>query len=712
MTACDSRKPGGRAQIGHQDRFWRRLGHGAGVQTGRLAGFRRADGPARRSSCGVGCQRDRHHRAADARAEQVVEPTVTAVARLTDHQHPSTDRRPAEDVHEAATLLGDADGYVGRSVTQHAQHPRRLDVGPVPRCRLEAGVRVLGLVVDMQHVHPTAEPLGLGHRPAQRGGGDRRAAEADDDLVPLCVRHATITPVLRVGHQGPWTRDRACRRADSARFRPADGPTRRVWGVMCDDQGVEEIEVGAIPVERLVQLIDSRRADRLRASADRARVLLAGRTVWNVNATSTGGGVAEMLQSLLAYARGAGVDTRWLTLDATPDFFGLTKRLHNRLHGTAGDGGPVDEGQRATYETALEPNLEQLRTAVAPGDIVLLHDPQTAGLAGGLRRHGARVVWRSHVGRDTTNEHTDAAWSFLRPYVEQAHAVIFSRRAYAPDWVDAGSLWVIPPSLDPFSPKNGDLTEEDVAAALRCAGLVDLPDGNGSLSFARRDGSTGTVRRHDGLLNGGSPLPPDARIVLQVSRWDRLKDMAGVLRAFSQLTTPPETHLMLVGPDTSSVHDDPEGAAVLEDCRSIWRAQPLGTRRRLHLCSLPMDDVDENAHLVNALQRHAAVVVQKSLEEGFGLTVTEPMWKAKAVVASKVGGIQDQIVDGDSGLLLDDPTDLDAFGSLVVSVLDSPALAERLGVGARERVRQEYLGDRHLVQYVDLFELLLSTDHR
>ena len=479
---------------------------------------------------------------------------------------------------------------------------------------------------------------------------------------------------------------------------------------MCDDRTVQEVEVEAIPVERLVRLLDDHRGAQFRASADRARALLAGRTVWNINATATGGGVAEMLQSLLAYGRGAGVDTRWLTLDATPGFFQFTKRLHNRLHGTTGDGGPVDEGQRTAYEAGLEPNLAQLRTVVQAGDIVLLHDPQTAGLAGELRRIGASVVWRCHVGRDVPNEHTVAGWNFLRPYVEQAHDVIFSRAVYAPPWVDADHLWVIPPSLDPFSPKNCDLTEADVAAALARTGLVDLGDAADNLEFTRRDGSTGTVRRHTGLVSGGTPAPRDARIVLQVSRWDHLKDMAGVLRGFVAVIPrlPEDVHLMLVGPDTSGVTDDPEGAEVLEQCRALWRAQPVEVRRRVHLCSLPMDDVDENAHLVNALQRHASVVVQKSLVEGFGLTVTEPMWKARAVVASRVGGIQDQIVHGESGLLLDDPSDLETFGSLVLTALTEPGVAERLGASARTRVREQYLGDRHLVQYVTLFEQLLS----
>jgi len=165
-------------------------------------------------------------------------------------------------------------------------------------------------------------------------------------------------------------------------------------------------------------------------------------------------------------------------------------------------------------------------------------------------------------------------------------------------------------------------------------------------------------------------------------------------------------HLMLAGPETAGVTDDPEGAEVFEECRALRLERPADVRARIHLCSVPMDDVDENAYLINALQRHAAVVVQKSLIEGFGLTVTEPMWKGRPVIASGVGGIQDQIVDNESGLLLRDPTDLDAFGDALDRVLSDTDLAARLGEGARERVRYHYLGDRHLMQYVDLFEQL------
>ena len=472
---------------------------------------------------------------------------------------------------------------------------------------------------------------------------------------------------------------------------------------------MREVRVDAVSLERLARLLDPGRAGRLESNVVLARRILEGRVVWNVNATASGGGVAEMLTTLLAYSRGAGVDARWLVLEGNPRFFRITKRLHNFLHGAPGDGGPLGDAERDEYESILAGNLDTMRSRVRAGDLVLLHDPQTAGMAQGLRAAGAHVVWRCHVGRDTPNELTDVGWSFLEPYVRQADATIFSREAYGPRWLDRQRMRIIPPSLDPFSTKNVELPPDDVDATLRQAGLVARPGEQGSLAFGRRDGSSGTVRPHGNLVVAGDMVPGDVRVVVQISRWDRLKDMSGVLTAFASGLSrlPSDAHLMLVGPDVMGVSDDPEGAEVLFECVDRWKALPRRARQRVHLISLPMDDVDENAHLVNALQRHAAVVVQKSLVEGFGLTVTEPMWKNRAVVASAVGGIQDQILDGASGLLLTDPADLDAFTGLVATVLDDDSLAQRLGDAARERVRDQYLGDRHLIQYVELFNELL-----
>jgi trehalose synthase len=471
-----------------------------------------------------------------------------------------------------------------------------------------------------------------------------------------------------------------------------------------------EVEVKALPLELLASILTPERARRLSQAAVRAQVAFGDRTIWHVNATAHGGGVAEMLQTLLAYGRGAQVENRWLVLDGEPEFFAITKRLHNLLHGDPGDGGPLGENEHACYERVVGANVAEMLALIDSRDIVLLHDPQTAGMVDGLRATGVRVVWRCHVGRDTPNDETDEAWAFLRSYIERADAFVFSRDEYVPDGVDRERLVIIPPSIDPFSAKNRELDPRTVSAVLAAVGVVAGADPNGPVHFERRDGSEGTVRRHTDLLADGPPLPHDGRLILQVSRWDRLKDMAGVLTGFVTMAAdgPDDAHLMLAGPDVSGVTDDPEGAAVLAECRARWRTVPESVRGRVHLASIPMDDVDENAIIINALQRHAYLVVQKSLVEGFGLTVTEAMWKARPMIASRVGGIQDQIVHERDGLLLDDPFDLDALAAAMARLLDDQELADRLGAAGRVRVHDQFLGDRHLAQYVELFEHLTS----
>ncbi|MFC7363300.1 glycosyltransferase [Nocardioides astragali] len=472
-----------------------------------------------------------------------------------------------------------------------------------------------------------------------------------------------------------------------------------------------EVRLAPVGLDRLAQLLASERARRLEAAALRAQEQLRGRVVWNVNATATGGGVAEMLQVLVAYGRGAGVDTRWLVLDGDPEFFTITKRLHNFLHGSSGDEGSLDDRARSHYEQVLARNLDELLQRVHPQDIVILHDPQTAGLVPGLVAAGAHVAWRCHIGRDTANELHDLGWAFLRPYIMAAHAFIFSRREYVPAWVRDDLVWVVPPSLDPFSAKNADLDPEVVSTTLHVAGLVSTSSPTSVTEFDRRREGHGRVRHRDSLIIDGPPVPGDARVVLQVSRWDRLKDMEGVLRGFADNLSglPDDAHLVLAGPDVTGVTDDPEGGEVLASCLELRVSMDTSIRRRIHLTALPMDDVDENAHLVNALQRHASVVVQKSLVEGFGLTVTEPMWKSRPVVASAVGGIQDQIDHGVNGLLLDDPYDLDGMVKGVDTLLRDPETAQQLGERAHRTVLDRFLGDRHLLQYGELFASMIEA---
>jgi trehalose synthase len=479
---------------------------------------------------------------------------------------------------------------------------------------------------------------------------------------------------------------------------------------------MREVPVAAAPLDQLAALLPDERAVQLAVAAERARAVFGDRVVWHVNATSSGGGVAEMLQALLAYGNGAGIENRWLVLDGDPEFFDLTKRLHNLLHGHEGDGGPLGEPQRRHWAEVSNRNAADLLTRISPGDIVVLHDPQTAGLAHAARRRGASVVWRCHVGRDRPNDCTDRAWEFLRPHLADAHMLVFSRLAYAPPWIDDDQLAVIPPSIDPFSSKNRRLGKDEVRAVLARVGLVADGVPERTVLVRRRTGVVGHVRPHGesgGLVLDGVPPAVETPLVVQVSRWDRLKDMGGVMAGFALLMqSQPGTraHLMLLGPETEGVTDDPEGAAVLDECRAQWRSLPDDVRDRIHLAAVPMDDPDENALIVNAAQRHARVVVQKSLVEGFGLTVTEAMWKSRPVVASRVGGIQDQIKHGRDGLLLDDPTDLAAFAAILRQALLDEPLARRLGRAAHRRVLDQYVGDRHLEQYAELFSRLVSRD--
>jgi trehalose synthase len=472
------------------------------------------------------------------------------------------------------------------------------------------------------------------------------------------------------------------------------------------DGPLEEVQVGTLEPSRFGEALEEADWRRFAELIELGRVAFAGRVIWNVNSTAAGGGVAELLRSLLAYSRGAGVDTRWALIGGDADFFHVTKRIHNNLHGNAGDGGELGPAEREVYERALADSARELVARASSRDVVVLHDPQTAGLVPALRAAGVPVVWRCHVGIDVPNELARRAWSFLLPYVRNADAYVFSREAFVWEGLDKGKLAVIAPSIDVFSPKNQELAPDAVRSILNAAGIV-RDGGPANATFTRQDGSPGRVDR-PARITEESGLRWDHRIVLQVSRWDRLKDPLGVIRGFAEHVAPSSpAHLVYAGPAVEAVVDDPEGADVLAEALAAWAAMPAEVRARVHLACLPMDDGEENAATVNALQRHASVVVQKSVAEGFGLTVAEAMWKGRPLVASRIGGIQDQIVEGVSGLLLDDPHDLASYGAAVLRLLDEPSDAERMGAEARRRVRQHFLGARSLMQYFDLISRVM-----
>ncbi|MGZ3422902.1 MAG: glycosyltransferase [Polyangiales bacterium] len=472
-----------------------------------------------------------------------------------------------------------------------------------------------------------------------------------------------------------------------------------------------EVNISARSMDPFIELLGKDPIVALSRRAESIRATLGSRVIWNINSTAAGGGVAEMLRPLLRYARGFGVNARWLVIEGPPDFFRITKRIHNALHGNAGDGSVLGPEQTALYEKVMHENIVGLDALVRPGDIVICHDPQTAGLAPHLMRKGCRVVWRCHIGHETHDGEVDLGWRFLRPYLEKVSVAVFSRGAYAPAWLSPKRTAVLAPNIDPFSAKNQPLDDATIRAILVETGLIEGPPGTGAPTFTRDDGSKGRVDRKAEVIRIGRPTAWETPLVVQVSRWDAMKDPIGVMQGFARFLEPEAprgAELILAGPNVQAVADDPEGSKVFSELEAAWRALPDSLRAPVHLALLPMDDNEENAAIVNALQRHAAIIVQKSLMEGFGLTVTEAMWKRRPVVASAVGGIQDQIRDGVDGILLQDPRDLKELGAALARILSDAELASRLGLAAYERVCDQYLVVTALDRWADLLENIIG----
>lgn len=469
---------------------------------------------------------------------------------------------------------------------------------------------------------------------------------------------------------------------------------------------MREVAIGPRSIARLDGLARPAHLERFRKAGTAVADGLEGRTLWHVNSTSEGGGVAELLHQLLGYVVECGIDCRWMVLEGDPDFFRVTKRIHNRLHGSLGDGGPLEDGEREQYRRVIHRELAPLLDVARPGDVAILHDPQTAGLTGPLVDAGLRVVWVCHVGVDAPTDVVRSAWDFLRGEVEPAHAYVFSRRGYIWEGLARRKARVIPPCIDPTSAKNVELDPTDIDAVLGTAGVLSTFEPKEVVDVALPDLGVVQVSRR-AIAAEEAPAPPDAPLVVQVSRWDRLKDHVGVLHGFARhVRRDLDAHLLLVGPATSSVADDPEGAEVLAENIAAWSRLPARQRASVHLLSLPVEDRLENAVVVNAIQRHADVVAQKSLAEGFGLTVAEAMWKRRPVVGSRVGGIQEQIVDGRSGLLVN-ATDLKAFGHAVSSLIGDVGFAQAIGHAARARVRARYLPPHFLGAHLELVHRIL-----
>lgn len=392
-----------------------------------------------------------------------------------------------------------------------------------------------------------------------------------------------------------------------------------------------------------VPFIGENEASKLRLIAKK----LKGKRIVNVNSTATGGGVAEILGRMIPFMRDIEVDAHWEVIKGDDRFFRITKKFHNALHGKTEDLSQED------YRYYLETVRQNVQNISLNSDILFIHDPQPAALVQERMKHSNRWVWRCHID---LSEKDPALWDFLKSLVEQYDACVFS----APSFAQSLSIRqiLIPPSIDPLSDKNKELPPE-------------------------------TLRKTFDQFELDAKRP----IITQVSRFDYLKDPIGVIEAYKMVKPYVDCQLVLAG---GTATDDPESAEVLAAVQ-----ERAGNDPDIHILALPPTSHVE----INALQRISTVVIQKSLKEGFGLTVSEALWKGKPVIAGAVGGIPLQIAHKYSGILT---TTIEGTARWIKQLLQSPEYAKKLGENGREHVRENFLLTRHIQDYLQLF---LSLDH-
>lgn len=446
---------------------------------------------------------------------------------------------------------------------------------------------------------------------------------------------------------------------------------------------------------------------RLKEAAAPAVARMAGRTLWMVNSTAKGGGVAEMLPAKVRLLRDLGIRSEWAVIETDrPEFFQLTKRIHNLVHGSgAGRLGPAD---RELYEAVNRANADGLATHLARGDVVVVHDPQPMPLAGLLReRVEVTAVWRCHIGLDATNDATRAAWEFLAPYAGAYDRAVFSAPEYVVPYL-ADRAAVIHPGIDPLASKNREMHAHELVRVLANSALTTTIGPTLRPPFqqlANRLQHDGTFRPAIWPEEIGLLTRP---IVTQVSRWDRLKGFAPLLRAFARLKRRARNggdgldpllarrldvaRLVLAGPEPEGVADDPEAAEVLEELKREYAGLGPTLQADVALVTLPMRAPRENALMVNALQRASSIVAQNSIREGFGLTVAEAMWKRIPVLANeRACGPRHQVRHLVDGLLVRDPEDEGALAAGLVDALSDPDRAETWGRNAQRQVHERFL---------------------
>ncbi len=398
-------------------------------------------------------------------------------------------------------------------------------------------------------------------------------------------------------------------------------------------------------VEDYRPIVGAQVIDELLLLADRVR----HRSLQHINSTSVGGGVAEILSRMVPLLRDLGIDTRWDVIKGNQAFFAVTKAFHNALHG--GDE-TISKEMIQVFRDTTEINLQDFDTF---GDVVMVHDPQPVGLITRRSVVGGRWLWRCHIDISTPDPRI---WEFLRQFVSQYDGSVFSM----PDFAQRLSIpqFMVPPSIDPLSEKNRELSDAEVQAV---------------------------VERYE--------LDPERPILTQISRFDRLKDPLGVVQAYRLVRRHHDCQLLLAG---GGATDDPEGQEVLQEVR-----EAAGDDQDIHVLELPpFSDFD-----INALVRGSTVVIQKSIKEGFGLTVAEALWKRKPVIGGAVGGIKLQLLNGVTGFLVHSP---EGAANRITELLANRELRQAIGDAGHRYVRDNFLTTRHIRDYLLLMLAIENKD--
>ncbi|HHP7241770.1 MAG TPA: glycosyltransferase [Cyclobacteriaceae bacterium] len=451
---------------------------------------------------------------------------------------------------------------------------------------------------------------------------------------------------------------------------------------------------------------------------------MSNRKIWMINSTATGGGVAEMLHPIIRILDDMKVNIEWQVIETSEQkFFDFTKNLHNLIHGK-GNPALTAEGKEV-YDLVNKENGEAFADYISDGDIVIIHDPQPMGMARYLKdKKNVTTVWRCHIGLDLQNESTIAAWDFLKPYFDDYDHSVFTSPEYVPQYLDKNSVSIITPAIDPFSNKNMEMKTHTISGILHNAGII--PDGHPYMlePFMAKAQRV----QYDGSFDSAL-LPEDIGllfrpIITQVSRWDRLKGFEPLMKAFAHLKQNIDTYshgdenhrkridiirLVLAGPDPSSVKDDPEGQHVLTELINFYTLLDESIARDIAILLLPMESPQENALIVNALQRCSTIVAQNSLQEGFGLTVTEAMWKITPILGSMACGLRHQIRNGVDGQLVKDAEDTESLAQTISDMIREPIQLENQGYSAQRRAIDEFLVFSQLMKWGDTLAKLLKN---